>query len=834
MCNTHRSIRSLLVTVLAALFVLTPAGLFNQAAHAQTSDTDWPYFGNDPGGMRYQNVDQINPSNVSQLQPAWVFHTTVMSKLTSFESQPIEVGGTLYISDPHDHVYALDAATGALKWTYNPTDMPPLGQLAICCGQTNRGVAVGDGKVFIARLDAKLVALDANTGQVAWDATVADYHQKYTETMAPQYVDGKVLVGSAGGEMMARGFIAAYDATTGKQLWRFDTVPGPGQPGNDTWTGNSWQSGGATVWTTPEVDPALNLVYIHTGNAGPDLNGTQRAGTNLYANSIVALDLGTGQVKWFYQEVHHDLWDYDLAQPAQLFDVTVNGQTIPVIANAEKDGFYFMLDRRTGTPIDAVDPVHEAAVPTQPAWQHPSPTQPESAISLIPQSVAPGTAMPPGTTAASLFTPPQQQPMVFQPGFESGPEWGAGAYSPRTHYSYIPAGGYEPWIEHAQPSIVNTLGSTGGGDKAPGMQTYGLFDAVDTTTGKIAWQTKVPNKTVTGTAVAGDLVFWGEDDGTFLAQDAKTGQTLWQWNNPTNIPNVGGANGSPAVYELGGREYVVMDFGGNFRERQDAPNPTSQPGDTLVAFALPASGYSGPNVVTANPVQIPLAPLPIQPLTTATSPPAGAQLVEIQAHDFNYYPNHFEVKPGTEVVVHLVNTDPAAGAGFAVQLPDEILQLQQPVMPMSSAYLVFTAPTQPGDYRIFSPGPPEFFGMTGTMRVTGAPAPPAAVAASPTLTSVGRGVSASFTVTFTSPLPGQGEVIFGPSCSGLIMTGTQDQGAGTTQHTVVVTGDDLAQGDNTGIQPGATYYFEVVTVTSSGTQVDNNGGSCYSIAIPTP
>ena len=237
-----------LAAALACLALLAPA---TAPAIAQTppqvpTTLDWPYYGNDLGNMRYVDVDQINPANVAQLQPAWIFHTGVSSDRTSFESQPIIIGGTLYISSPHDHVYALDAATGALKWTYNPT-MPTLWDMAICCGQTNRGVAVGQGKVFIGQLDANLVALDANTGQVVWKTAVDRWEDRWTETMAPQYADGKVFIGASGGEYERRGHISAYDAATGQMLWRFHTIPGPGEVGHDTWAGDSWQTGGGTV-----------------------------------------------------------------------------------------------------------------------------------------------------------------------------------------------------------------------------------------------------------------------------------------------------------------------------------------------------------------------------------------------------------------------------------------------------------------------------------------------------------------------------------------------------------------------------------------------------------
>jgi len=691
---------ALLLPTLVAFGVPTVRG-----AAAPATALDWPYYGNDPGGMRYVDTDQITPANVAQVQPAWIFHTGVMSELTSFESQPIIVDGTLYLTSPHNHVFAIDAATGALKWTYNP-DMPTLSQLPLCCGQTNRGVAVGKGKVFVGQLDATLVALDAKTGAVAWQVAVDRWEDKWSETMAPQYVDGKVLIGASGGEFEKRGHFSAYDADTGKLLWRFYSTPATGEPGNDTWSGDSWRTGGGTVWTTPNVDPQLGLVYLQTGNAAPDENGSERAGQNLYSVSIVALDLNTGQYRWHFQEVHHDLWDYDTAQPSHLFPLERGGQQIPALGHANKNGNYFVLDRRDGKPLYDVT---EVPVPTDPAWQQPSPTQPMPATEpLIPQSVA---AVPPGFTAGPMWTPPHEEPTLIQPGYESGPEWGAGAYSPRTKYAYIPAGGYEPWNYHAQQEIVNSLGSTGFG-KVPGIDQYGLFDAMDTTTGKLAWQLKTPEKTVTGTVVAGDLVFFGEDNGKFNAVDARTGKVLWTFK--TDMPGVGGANGSPAVYVINGREYVVMAFGGNFRQRLDAGKTASPPGDALIAFALPQAGQPGPNIVTATPKQVAVgAPKNVAGVPSA---PAGATLINIQTHDLNYFPNQFTVPAGQRVAVHLTNAD-ITPVGFAVKLPTGAIQLEEMVKPRDAAFFVFTAPDQPGDYDFFSPGAQKYFGLTGVMHV---------------------------------------------------------------------------------------------------------------------
>ncbi len=673
-------------------------------AQVASSNVDWPYYGNDLGGMRYADIDQINSATVSLLQPAWIFYTGIVGDETSFESQPIVSGGALYVTSPHGHVFALDATTGAVKWAYTP-DMPPLSKLAYCCGQVNRGVAVGGGKVYVAQLDANLVALDAGTGAVAWKIAVDPWQAAWTETMAPLYVNGKVIVGASGGEYMRRGHVSAYDAATGKMVWRFYTAPGPGELGNDTWAGESWRTGGATVWTTPVADTQLGLLYITTGNAAPDENGSRRAGMNLFSCSVVALNLDTGAYKWHFQEVHHDIWDYDSAQPAHLFTLTRNGRQIPALGHANKNGYYFLLDRRDGTPLFDVK---ETPVPTEPAWQNPWPTQPVPAIDeLIPHVV---NVVPKGLTAAPFWTPPQETPLLMQPGFEAGPEWCPSAYSPRTGYSYISAGGVEPWLYHSIPPLVNALGSTGA-DKIPGIENYGLLDAIDTNTGKMAWQVKTPEKIVSGVVVAGDLVFFGESQGKFNALDARSGKVLWSYEIPKTDQEksretspakttMGGANGAPAVYMVNGREYVVMAFGGNNQVRSNAQ--VSNQGDALIAFALPTPGAVQPNISVANVKDVESGEISdANRIAGVATPPAGARTIELEVNDLDFNPSSFTVLAGERVAVHIVNHD-FSDAGFAVELPSASYALKDPVAPGASTYFVFTAPRQPGTFEFYN------------------------------------------------------------------------------------------------------------------------------------
>ena len=299
----------------------------------------------------------------------------------------------------------------------------------------------------------------------------------------------------------------------------------------------------------------------------------------------------------------------------------------------------------------------------------------------------------------------------------SGPEWTPGAYSPRTHYAYIPAGGYSPWVYHATPKQVDTYGSTGSPPQvvAQGnINSYGLFDAVNTQTGKIAWRTRTAAVADSGVAIGGDLVFWGHDDGTFVAQNAKTGKVLWTWHS--NLPGIGGANGAAAVYVAGGHEYVVAPFGGSAHIRGDTGPSVSPLGDALIAFSLPAGHTDTLPNITADPVQVPVAaPATYQDVSY---PPQSAKVVPIDTHDFNYYPRRFTVRAGQLVAIQLTNTG-LLPAGLAVNLPTEAVGLATPVPPDKQAYLVFTAPAKPGNYAFFdSVQPDKYYAPNGVMHVT--------------------------------------------------------------------------------------------------------------------
>jgi quinohemoprotein ethanol dehydrogenase len=551
---------------------------------------DWPYYGENVYNTRFADIDQINPANVAGLKPAWTFRTGINGDPNmSMEMTPLVINGVMYVTTGDDDVFALNAATGKQIWAYHPTDMAKPSTLPICCNNDNRGVAYGQGLLFNARLDAKLVALNAKTGAVVWTTVVDTASNGAAMTLAPQFVGAslgtqtEVLVGVAGGEFAVRGHLDAYAPATGKLLWRFYTT----NPA--TWAGTSWQHGGASIWGTPTFDPTLNMVYFSTGNAYPWPYAGNRAGTNLYATSMVALDATTGELQWFFQDVHHDMWDFDGPQPTILFSF----KGVPAIEHTSKTGFMWILDRASGV---ALIPYAEVGVPPTPAdaaFQKPWPTQPVSLIqSLVQQFPAP---VPPGAIAAPIFTTTGPTPVVYAPWAGGGMEWPPAAYSPRTgmfysHANYSPAN-IGQTNKPATPGACPPLSPIGqGGDLFCGATfgsgnlgvNHGVYGAVSPTTGRVAWTIPVTTTTPdSGMTVAGDLVFMGDSTGLFYAASAATGQILWVFD-ATTVPGGAGGNASAAVYEVNGVEYIVYGFGGE-------PGNSFELGDAVIAFALPSA-----------------------------------------------------------------------------------------------------------------------------------------------------------------------------------------------------------------------------------------------------
>ena len=504
--------------------------------NAVSDQNDWLLHGRTYDNQRYSPLAQINPDNVRSLTPVALVQTGMTA---SFETTPIVVNGVMYLTTPVvDHkmkVLAVNAVTGERLWevTYN------LGSFQICCGPVNRGVAVGYGKVYVVTLDDHLLALDAADGHTVWDTTIVSAQNGYSETLAPQIFDGMVIVGSAGGEWALRGFVAAYEATNGQQRWRWmSTDP-------KTYAGKSWESGGGMVWTTPAIDPALGLLIFSTGNPNPDLDGTVRQGDNLYTDSIVALDVHSGALKWYYQEVKHDVWDYDAVSNVVLFDVHQNGAAIPAAAEAGKVGWVFILDRRTGKLIRKSDPYV--------------------------------------MMSKNMFSTPTREGVDMLPGANGGAEWSPPAYSPQTHYLYIMAMDqlmrFTTKPAESAPGLIR-LGSAFM-NVAPGGIQDGPFVALDVETGKIAWQYKTEQPLIGGVlATAGNLVFMGEGDGWLDAFNATSGERVWRYNLGA------GVNAPPISYQVNGEQYIAVAAGGNFQMGFAY-------GDTLAIFRLPSAAGAG-------------------------------------------------------------------------------------------------------------------------------------------------------------------------------------------------------------------------------------------------
>jgi glucose dehydrogenase len=439
----------------------------------------------------------------------------------SFETTPLVVSGVMYITTPvvanQMKIMALNAATGHVLWSTTYA----LGPFKICCGPNNRGAALGYGNLYVVTLDAKLVAFDARTGRERWETRVADPALGYSESMAPQVYDGTVVVGSAGGEWALRGFVACYDAHTGAQRWRwYSTDP-------KTFAGDSWKMGGGTVWTTPAIDSARKLLIFGTGNPNPDLNGATRAGDNLYTDSIVALDIVTGKLRWYYQEVKHDLWDYDATSNVVLFDVRAGGRTIPAAGEAGKVGWFFIVDRRTGKLLRKSQP-------------------------FVQQN-------------KNMFAKRR-----VLPGANGGSEWSPPAYSPQTRSVYVlginQLMDFKPSAVTNNPGFMHT-GSVFTNTAKPKVQT-GTFTAINVDTGKISWQYHAAKPMIGGAlATGGGLVFVGEGNGAFDAFDARNGRKLWSYTF------VGGVNAPAVSYQVDGTQYIAVAAGGNYQlnyERDDA------------------------------------------------------------------------------------------------------------------------------------------------------------------------------------------------------------------------------------------------------------------------
>ena len=485
---------------------------------------------------RFHRASQIKTSNVQNLRPAFVFQTAV---LESMETAPIVVNGVMFLTTSYDHVYAIDAVSGKEFWHYKHK----LGPITTyCCGPNNRGVAIWNDKLYLGTLDSKLVVLDARTGNPLWEAQIADPEKGYSETMAPAVVDGKVLIGTNGGEYGIRGFVKAFDANTGRLLWTFHTIPENGHEGVSAKldaTGRDmhrdiaaekaalardssfYQVLGGGVWMTPAVDLSTRTVFFVAGNPSPDLYGQERPGDNLYTNSMVAVDLDTGAHKWHSQYIAHDVWDLDAVSPVILADVKdTDGKTIPGAIHGGKTGHVYVHDRKTGRLIR----FSEAMVPQENMWVLPTP-----------------------------------QGARMLPGANGGVEWSPMAFDPRSRLAFA-VNLHQPMTYHVEAAnYPNGKLWLGGAFKVIASEAqWGNVTAVNIDTGKIAWQQKTEQPMIGGAlATAGGLVFAGEGNGLIKAYDSKTGKVLWQFQCGA------GVNAPPVSYTVNGKQYIAVAAGGN-------------------------------------------------------------------------------------------------------------------------------------------------------------------------------------------------------------------------------------------------------------------------------
>ncbi len=548
---------------------------------AQSDRANWLTHGRDYANHRFSPLDQINATTVKRLVPKWIYQTGTAQ---TFQTTPLVADGVMFLSAPGANVMAVDAKTGREIWRYDHKSKAA----KLCCGPANRGVALGYGKVYVATVDARLIALEQSTGKVLWDIAMAETGGGPTEdkadlgkgdpalkgnvtgstgvgaVAAPLVYNGLVLAGITGvgyglhldsdrpgaplgtvvgvaGRFGRPGFLAAYDAETGKQVWQFDTT-------QEGWEGSfadttaygvklprdieaekaaatkykdAWKFGGGSIWHSPAVDPALGLIYLGVGNPSPQSAGESRPGDNLYSVSLVALDVKTGKIRWHYQQVPHDQWGYDVASPPSLFDVEIDGKKVPAIGQASKLGWYFVHDRRDGKLLFKSD-------------------------AFVPQD--------------NMFKAPTKEGVIIAPGVGGGSNWSPAAVDEARGMAFV-AAMHMPTRYHTEelPAVGGKPAVTYYTFEPAKGPTWGTLSAIDLKNGgKIAWQVKTNEPLVGGVlATAGGLVFSGEGNGDFGAYDAKTGDRIWHFNCGA------GVNAPPISYEIDGKQYIAVAAGGS-------------------------------------------------------------------------------------------------------------------------------------------------------------------------------------------------------------------------------------------------------------------------------
>ena len=494
-----------------------------------TSTVDWPSYDGSPSGNRYTSLTQLSASNITSLAPKWIYTIPTSVRL---QTTPVVVGGIMYVTSANE-CYALDAGNGREIWRFQrPRTKGLVGNAA---GGINRGVAVAGDRVFMVTDHAHLIALDRFSGDLLWDTEMADWRQNYNATAAPLVVGDLVIAGTAGGEQGVRGFLSAYDQATGKEQWRFWTVPKPGEPGSETWQGSGIEHPGGVTWMTGVYDPDLQLVYWTTGNPSPDYNGDDRLGDNLYASSVVALEARTGRLKWHFQFTPHNVWDWDAQQPTVLVDTTWEGRPRKLMVQASRNGFFYVLDRTDGKFLHATPFVKNLT------WA--SGIGPDGRPALVPGQV------------------PTVEGTRICPSAHGAANWYSTSYSPKTGFYYVQTlENCNVFVKSVSEWVAGKSywgGSTRQDADAPSQK---ILRAIDVKTGKVAWELPQPGPGAArgGTLVtASGLLFFCDDQDRFVAADAASGKPLWHFGTNSVW------RASPMTYEFDGQQHVAISSGSN-------------------------------------------------------------------------------------------------------------------------------------------------------------------------------------------------------------------------------------------------------------------------------
>ena len=517
---------SLLLALLFSLAHFAQAQVpYQRIVDARNEPGSWLTYSGNYQGHRFSSLKEITPANVSRLKTTWVYQIDGRGR---FETSPIVADGIMYVTEPPTKVTALDLRTGRPLWQWQ-RGMSTAAK-TIGFGPTNRGVAILDDTLYVGSLDCYLFALDARSGAVRWSTKVGENSQGYAITAAPLAIDGKVIVGISGGETGIRGFLDAYDAKTGKLVWRLWTIPGPGEPGIETWGGTSWKTGAGATWVTGSYDPELNLIYWGTGNPGPDWNGDVRPGDNLYTCSLLAIDATTGSLKWYFQFTPHDTHDWDATEMPVLVDAVFQGRPRKLVTMANRNAFYYVLDRVTG----------EFIVGTQYAKQ----TWAKGLDAKGRPIVLPNTE-------------PSVEGNLVWPSLQGATNWFSPSYNPDTKTFFVSVREMGSYYYKGEAEFRPGTFFAGGGERAlPADKNHGAIRALEVESGKLKWEFKLKSPPWAGVlATAGGVVFSGSDEGNFYALDATTGKPLWDFQTGGFIA------ANPISFTIDGKQQVAIAAG---------------------------------------------------------------------------------------------------------------------------------------------------------------------------------------------------------------------------------------------------------------------------------